>query len=319
MSPLTLVSKTRSLASFLQLLLLFAVSMYEMAAQVPGAEMTRQREQLSFSMEQEIVPIVKPATLPEGALRALEKDADIVFCMKNENLSPSQLPSSWFVGSQIHLDGPDEIDLIVLPNLTANTCFVGPYTAKFWVLRMTGKGYELALSVHTHGLEVLKSSWKGYRDIETTVSTLNGTTTTLFRFDGKQYASQSQSSKTEVHFETAGLGEMRDEDGTRLPFTAYRAFDGIKLTTIHVTFHSPIDAMNYLNKQIGKATKIISRGETKDKSGGVIAERAEVILPTKTGTGESVSAVLWTSGANFHEILSASRGDNLQLERKIPN
>jgi hypothetical protein len=313
------MSKTRSSTARLRFLLLFAVSVYEMAAQVPVAEMTRQREQSSFSMEQEIVPIVKPATLSEGALRALEKDADIASCMENENLSPGQLPFSWFIGSQIHLDGPDEIDLIVLPNLTANTCFVGPYTAKFWVLRMTRKGYELALSVHTHGMEVLKRSWKGYRDIETTVSTLHGTTTTLFRFDGKQYALQSQSAKTEVHFETTGLGEMRDEDGTRLPFTAYRASDGIKLTTIYGAFHSPLDAMNYLDKQIAKATEIITRGQTRDTSGKVIAERAEVILPTKTGTAEPVSAVLWTSGANFHEILSASQEDNLQLERKIPN
>jgi hypothetical protein len=130
---------------------------------------------------------------------------------------------------------------------------------------------------------------------------------------------QSQSAKTEVHFETTGLGEMRDEDGTHLPFTAYRASDGIKLTAIHGAFHSPLDAINYFDKQIGKATKIISRGETKDKSGKVIAERAEVILPVKTGASESVSAVLWTSGVNFHEIVSESQEDNLQLERKIPN
>jgi hypothetical protein len=167
-------------------------------------EKTRQREQLDFSMETEIVPIERPVSLPEGALRLLEKEADVSSCMVNAKLSPGQLPASWFVGSQVHLDGPDEMDLIVLPSpLEAtqpmhpapNACFFGPYTAKFWVLRMTRNGYELALTVHTHGLGVLKSGWKGHRDIETGISTLNGTTTTLFRFDGKQYKLHNEKTK----------------------------------------------------------------------------------------------------------------------------
>lgn len=177
-------------------ILLLALSLCGVAGQSQQGDKTRQPEQLDFSMETEIVPIEKPVTLPEGALRLLEKEADVSSCMKDANLSPSQLPTSWFVGSKIHLDGPDEMDLIVLPSdLEAtqpkhpapNACFFGPYTAKFWVLRMTRNGYELALTVHTHSLGVLKTGWKGHRDIETTVSTLNGTTTTLFRFDGKQY------------------------------------------------------------------------------------------------------------------------------------
>jgi len=185
--------------------LLLAVTMYGATGHTQQGEKPLQREQSSFSMEQEIVPIEKPVTLPGGALQALEKDTDVSSCMENANVSSGQLPSSWFVGSQIHLEGPGEMDLIVLPrNLGAtqsmhpapNACFFGPYTAKFWVLRMTREGYELALSVHTHGLGVLKTRWKGYRDIETAISSLNGSTTTLYRFDGQHYKSYSARSES---------------------------------------------------------------------------------------------------------------------------
>ena len=186
------------------LTLVLALAVCGAAGQSQQDEKTRQREQLDFSMETEIVPVEKPVTLPEAALRLLEKEADVSSCMENANVSPGQLSSSWFVGSEIHLGGPDEIDLIVLPSelkptqpmhRPPNACFFGPYTAKFWVLRMTRNGYELALAVHAHDLGALKTRWNGHRDIETTVSTLNGSTTTLFRFDGKQYKIHSEKTR----------------------------------------------------------------------------------------------------------------------------
>ena len=188
------------------LLLLLALTLSGTATQTSQSQGARSREQSSFSMETEMVPIEKPVSLPEGALRVLEKDAGVASCMQNETVSPGQLPSSWFVGSQIHLDGPDETDLIVLPgpleapqpmHPAPNACFFGAYTAKFWVLRLTGEGYKLVLKVDAHGLGVLKTKRNGYRDIETTVSSLNGSTTTLFRFNGQRYVSSKTPGRTE--------------------------------------------------------------------------------------------------------------------------
>ena len=151
-------------------------------------------EQRDFSMEEEI--IAKPVDLPENALRALANDEVVSSCLVNQNLSPTQPPRMWFVGSEIHLAGPDESDLIVLPAAVKapgpmqpapNACFVGPYTSRFWVLRTSGKGYELALAVDAHDLAVLLAKWKGYAEIETSISTLHGTTSTIYGFDGRSY------------------------------------------------------------------------------------------------------------------------------------
>ncbi len=68
-----------------------------------------------------------------------------------------------------------------------NACFIGPYTSKWWVLRKTRDGYKIALSVDAHDLEVRKTTRNGYRDILASISTLQGTTATLYRFDGKKY------------------------------------------------------------------------------------------------------------------------------------
>ena len=190
------MGKARPISLKRQLAVLFASGVLALACQAQQSVRTGEPEQGDFSMETEIVPIKKPVDLPRSALKALAHDSIVSSCLASQNLPSDQLPAFWFVASEIHLNGPEEADLIVLPSdLKApepmhpapNACFVGPYTVNFWVLRMTQGGCEVALSVHTHDLGVRKTRSKGYRDIETSISNLNGSTTTLFRFDGKHY------------------------------------------------------------------------------------------------------------------------------------
>jgi hypothetical protein len=160
----------------------------------------RQNEQRSFSVEQELVPIEKPSHLPKEALRVLAKEAGVASCLENENLSIDQLPSSWFVASVIHLDGPNEIDFVILPNLGSEpqhhpgpaACFLGANTGQFWIIRKTRTGYELALTFFAHGLGILDSRSNGLRDIEAGTDSVHGQTTTLFKFNGEQYKLYSE-------------------------------------------------------------------------------------------------------------------------------
>jgi hypothetical protein len=178
-----------------QFSLLLALEMFGVGGQAQQTGKTRQHEQSGFSVEQEIVPVEKPTILPRGALQVLAKEAGVASCLENENVSSDQLPPSWFVGSEIHLNGPDEADLVVLPNLATGThdgpgpaaCFLGANTGQFWILRKTRDGYRLVLSVFTHSLTVLNSKWKGYRSIEAITISLATNTRTFFRFDGKEY------------------------------------------------------------------------------------------------------------------------------------
>jgi len=183
---------------------LLMVGVLVVFARAQQRERAQHQQQTEFSMEQEIVPIKKALTPPEAALRTLERQPAVSSCLESENSSNGQLPASWFVASEIHLAGPDESDLIVLPaELKApvpmrpapNACFIGPYTSKFWVLRKMGEGYQVVLSVDAHDVKLRPTRWRGYRDIETSISNLRGTTTTLYRFDGDKYRLFRQTTK----------------------------------------------------------------------------------------------------------------------------
>jgi hypothetical protein len=179
---------------------LVILCLYSTSLDCASTEKNRQSEQNSFSVEQELVPIEKPAHLPQEALQVLAKEAGVASCLENEGLTSDQLPSLWFIASVIHLDGPNEVDFVILPNLDSEpqrhpgpaACFLGANTGQFWIIRKTRTGYNLALTLFAHGLGVLDSRSNGLRDIEAGTDSVRGQTTTLFKFTGRQYKLYSE-------------------------------------------------------------------------------------------------------------------------------
>jgi hypothetical protein len=193
-----------------QFVVLLAVGMLLSFPRAQKGESNDHHEQREFSMEQQVVPIAKPIVLPDTAFRALEKDPAVSSCLGNENPSRGGAPVSWFVASEIHLAGGDKPDLIVLPaemkasapmQPVPNACFLGPYTSKWWVLRRTPDGYDVVLCVDAHDVQVRQTRSNGYLDIEAAIASLQGTTTTLYKFDGKQYKRYTE--KTEARPRTS--------------------------------------------------------------------------------------------------------------------
>ncbi len=158
------------------------------------------KEQLNFSSEQDYVrkPIQQPVTLSAEALEALAKDPNVDGCLKEAGKSADQA-FSWFVASEIHLGGGDEIDYVVLPSLLSkaeqpgdvpdNACFRGANAAWFWALRRTIQGYALVFSGGGHDLSVLRHRTNGFRDIRTSTAMQVGgmVSETVYRFDGQRY------------------------------------------------------------------------------------------------------------------------------------
>src|SRR5579863_7924149 len=79
-----------------------------------------------------------------------------------------QVPAPWFVASEIHLDGSNEVDLVVrpdvlklgthgLPHSEASVCMLGAAVIPFWVLRNVGGRYLLLLETDAVELDVLDS------------------------------------------------------------------------------------------------------------------------------------------------------------------
>jgi hypothetical protein len=125
------------------------------------------REQTVFDADPS-EPIVRPIALPNGAAQILAKDDNVVACMKDNPIPQGGSLASWFTASEIHLNGPNEADLVVLP-AAQNSPFMCFHSVEgiewFWVFRQIGGRYELVLKTAGLGLTVLESRHGGYRDI----------------------------------------------------------------------------------------------------------------------------------------------------------
>jgi hypothetical protein len=150
-----------------------------------------QREQSSFGTEEVPgIPLVKrPVPVPNAALQILNEDVDVKGCLSDTPLLPSDSFTSLFIGSDIHLDGHSESDLIVVPVPDSGCFHSATGISVFWVFRGTGEQYELVLKALGNGLGILKTKYNGYRIIETGIIRQAGRkyTTATFRFDGKHY------------------------------------------------------------------------------------------------------------------------------------
>jgi len=154
-------------------------------------------EQTDFSMETEIVPVVHPFPLSRAALNALAPDKRVAFCLRENKLEPQQLPANWFVASRVHLDGPDEVDLVVQPSdrlpdtpegaVSANACLIGANTVQFWILRKTQEGFVLVLSEIASELEIRSSRTHRLRDVRLRAVVGGYVSNLECKFDGQAY------------------------------------------------------------------------------------------------------------------------------------
>jgi hypothetical protein len=174
--------------------LVLVIFLFQIGEERQSVKNPQVQEQSDFSVEQQYVqtPIRQPVDVPESVLQILRNDKRYVLaCAKAQNLSADQVPGMWFIGSQIHLDGPAEVDLVVQPRLQpdlrpSNRCILGANVGPFWIFRETPQANQL-LNTGGHDLTVLDSRTKGYRDIKVIVIALSGISTTIYKFDGQKY------------------------------------------------------------------------------------------------------------------------------------
>jgi hypothetical protein len=139
------------------------------------------REQSVFSSEDDGVQ--RPVSLPEGVAQVLRNDTHVLAALNADKISPDQLPTGWFSASEIHLNGPDEVDLIVEGEGHMRGAHVNP----FWVFRKTPQGYRLVLNESADLLEVLNTKWKGYRKIRLSAVIARTVVRLFYRFEGHEY------------------------------------------------------------------------------------------------------------------------------------
>jgi hypothetical protein len=148
-----------------------------------------EKEQTSFDADPSR-QITRPVPLPDSVLQILSDDNEVVACRKENPIPPRTSLASWFVASEIHLDGHDETDLVVLPVAQGNRlmCFHSVEgIGWFWVFHQVGAHYALVLKTAGPGLIVRNARHNGYRDIQSGAAFGTHSSQTTYRFENGKY------------------------------------------------------------------------------------------------------------------------------------
>jgi len=147
------------------------------------------KEQTSFDADSSR-QITRPVDLPGSVLRILAQDNEVVACMKDNPIPPEASLASWFMASEIHLNGPDEADLVVLP-VAQGSLYMCFHSVEgigwFWVFRQVGAHYELVLRTAGLGLIIRDARHAGYRDIQTGAAFGMHSSQITYRFENGKY------------------------------------------------------------------------------------------------------------------------------------
>ncbi|HKM66986.1 MAG TPA: hypothetical protein VJX70_07465 [Candidatus Acidoferrum sp.] len=147
-------------------------------------------EQTRFDLE---VVVRHPVPLPQAVLKILRHDGEVRSsrCVSEDDQAQA-ISASWFEASQIHLDGPDEVDLLAKGK---DGCLFGANMGPFWIFRNTPQEYKLVLTVSALGVDILRNKTNGLRDVSAVAVAGGKWVSVSFKFDGQKY--QQSETKTE--------------------------------------------------------------------------------------------------------------------------
>jgi hypothetical protein len=142
--------------------------------------------------------VIRPVPVPNAVLQILERDTTVAACMNDNPIPRGESLTSWFTASEIHLNAPDEADLIVLP-VAQGDAYICFHSVEgigwFWVFRQAAGRYELVLKTAGLGLSVLDTRHNAYRDIRSDGQVGKWSTTATFRFEDGHYREYQKSTK----------------------------------------------------------------------------------------------------------------------------
>lgn len=174
---------------------LFLFVVFALPLQAQTSNKAAEREQSTFGGEEVPgIPFIKrPVPVPADVLKILKQDDTVKGCLRDNEPTPDKPFSFWFLASSVHLDGPSENDLVVLPNPGWQPGYGCWYSASgiqwFWIFGKTSERYKLILTTPGNGIEILQTKHAGHKDIRsgTIGSAGRYLTTVLYRFNGNKY------------------------------------------------------------------------------------------------------------------------------------
>jgi hypothetical protein len=144
-------------------------------------------EQTTFAEDE---PLRHPVRLSTDVLKVLLSTNEAKNALANASDSQQKNAAHLFQGTKVHLNGPDEIDLVVI----GIPPMAGADNGWFWVVRSANKNPQVVLFVGGNTLELMDSRTLGYRDINTIWASPSVTKEMIYHFDESRYKLWKQKS-----------------------------------------------------------------------------------------------------------------------------
>lgn len=135
-------------------------------------------------------------------------------------------------------------------------------------------------------------------------------------------ASPGKSIRKRLEFRLVAMADWIDDEATKAGFrtvgsqhtqfgsSEFEASDGETLIAYDGEFRSSDEAKSYFDWTLAKTSKTLPRAVKADPHGKSVGFRAQVLLPSD----RKESAVVWTNGVMFFEIIARSLADARELE-----
>lgn len=112
--------------------------------------------------------------------------------LASQNLQADQLPCAWFAASEIHLDGSDKRDLVMI----GKGMLQGANVTTLWVFAQRPQGLKVLLTLPAHDLLIKPTRTNGYRNIQAIMMTAGRSFDGDTPFRWKEYRVHEDSTKS---------------------------------------------------------------------------------------------------------------------------
>jgi hypothetical protein len=115
-------------------------------------------------------------------------------------------------------------------------------------------------------------------------------------------------------FMSKSAGET-DRAGIPLGFTTFVAQDGAGVTVFYLVRDSQQLASSAFQRELSSAIRIVKRRKKRNKDGEIVGDWAQIRIRGIDPQRAPLDAIMWTDRSSFHEMISASLKDLLELEK----
>jgi len=134
----------------------------------------------------------------------------------------------------------------------------------------------------------------------------------------KEGPSKSSSASATIEkrtYDDTVIGHGVTDDGLPMGRGGITSSDGMNFSWQRITYESPEDAKDELQRKLNEAAEIIKSEPNLDHKGWQVGEKAMATFPVAKASSGVFAKILWTNGSDFGYLESSSLENLLKYEK----